>query len=64
MFLTLQQAERNLKDFLGSKDDAEENSLEDVMMGAAQATATWEELGITDKTLLRNLEKMGCASPL
>lgn len=59
LYLTVAQAERNFRSTLssGASDD------EDLTAPSTQPTA-WDELGITSKQLLKNLQSMGCDAPL
>jgi superfamily II DNA/RNA helicase len=56
MYLTLEQAQRNVKAFVGTNDETNipQNS----------STSSWQDVGITHPHLLRNLDRMGCVTPL
>ena len=71
--LTLEQAERDVEAYLASlpgaggegRNDDEEKEGKDAAAAAAAGISSWEDVGITDPTLLRNLKRsMLCASPL
>eukprot|EP00557_Chaetoceros_sp_GSL56_P005926 CAMPEP_0176488346 /NCGR_PEP_ID=MMETSP0200_2-20121128/6655_1 /TAXON_ID=947934 /ORGANISM="Chaetoceros sp., Strain GSL56" /LENGTH=785 /DNA_ID=CAMNT_0017885313 /DNA_START=137 /DNA_END=2490 /DNA_ORIENTATION=+ len=56
MYLTLEQAQRNLKAYVGTETGT------NIQVGGP--TSTWEDVGITHSVLLRNLDRMGCDTPL
>ena len=64
MFLTLEQAEKIVQNILSSKEDADDD---DTASGdLSVSNAEWEDIGITDSSLLSNLQssKMSCLTPL
>ncbi|KAL7434126.1 hypothetical protein ACHAXM_004300 [Skeletonema potamos] len=64
MFLTLEQAEKIVQKILSSKaDDGDDDDASDDF---SNSNAEWEDIGITDATLLSNLQSstMSCFSPL
>ena len=64
MFLTLEQADKIVQNILSSKvDDGDDDTATDDI---SDNNAEWEDIGITDATLLSNLQssKMSCVSPL
>lgn len=69
MFLTLEQAEKIVQSILSSSASSAEDTITD---GAGDSTPDdgnnyqWEDIGITDSTLLSNLQSsvMSCPSPL
>jgi superfamily II DNA/RNA helicase len=64
MFLTLEQAEKIVQKILSSKaNDGDDDAASDDF---SDNNAEWEDIGITDATLLSNLQSstMSCVSPL
>ncbi|KAK1740126.1 DEAD/DEAH-box-containing ATP-dependent RNA helicase [Skeletonema marinoi] len=63
MFLTLEQAEKIVQNILSSKEDGDDDSESEDL---SESNAEWEDIGITDATLLSNLQssKMSCVTPL
>mmetsp|Transcript_14015 Transcript_14015/g.23012 ORF Transcript_14015/g.23012 Transcript_14015/m.23012 type:complete len:861 (+) Transcript_14015:44-2626(+) len=63
MFLTLEQAEKIVQNILSSKEDADDDTAGDDF---SVSNAEWKDIGITDSTLLSNLQsgKMSCLTPL
>lgn len=55
MYLTLEQANRNVEAFVGTDNDSNEQ---------VSSTTSWQDVGITNSLLLRNLDRMGCVTPL
>ena len=62
MFLTLEQAEKIVQNILSSKAEDGDDINEDINDNSAE----WEDIGITDDTLLSNLQssQMSCIAPL
>lgn len=58
IYLTLEQAKKNSDQFTSDVSENEDtNRIED-------ESSTWEDIGITHPILLRNLQSMGCGTPL
>jgi Superfamily II DNA and RNA helicases len=55
MYLTLEQANRNVEAFVGTDNDSNVQ---------VSPTTSWQDVGITNSLLLRNLDRMGCVTPL
>lgn len=66
LLLTLGQAQKDFQAFVTdfSNMNLEENGELEPDSLLEGPTKSWEELGITSPTLLRNLKKMNCVSPL
>lgn len=63
MFLTLEQADKIVQNILSSKEDGDDDTASDDL---PMSNAEWEDIGITDATLLSNLQssQMSCLTPL
>lgn len=57
IYLTLEQAKRNSDEFTSDEFENDDNRIEDEI-------STWEDIGITHPILLKNLQSMGCGTPL